>query len=91
MTKEEAKEYWTVRYEAARNWDDQHWEASERKEHRQYVDALRTAIEALSDPKWNESVKAEICDDICRYPHQFNEDEQAELDAICAKCPLERV
>ena len=49
MTKEEAKEYWTVRYEAARNWDDPHWEASERKDHRRYVDALKTAIEALSE------------------------------------------
>ena len=49
MTKEEAKEYWTVRYEAARNWDDPHWEASERKDHRRYVDALKVAIEALSE------------------------------------------
>lgn len=49
MTKEEAKEYWTVRYEAARNWDDPHWEASERKDHRRYVDALKAAIEALSE------------------------------------------
>ena len=54
MTKEEAKEYWTVRYEAARNWDDPHWEASERKDHRRYVDALKAAIEALSERtgKW---------------------------------------
>ena len=49
MTKEEAKEYWTAKYEAARNWDDPHWEASERKDHRRYVDALKAAIEALSE------------------------------------------
>ena len=50
MTNEEAKRYWTARYEAARNWDDPHWEASERKDHRRYVDALKAAIEALSEP-----------------------------------------
>lgn len=56
-------------------------------------EALDMAIEALSERtgEWSERIKAEICDDICRYPYQFNEDEQAELDAICAKCPLERV
>ena len=48
MTREEARRYWTARYEAARKWDDPYWEASERKEHRRYVDALNTAIEALS-------------------------------------------
>lgn len=48
MTREEARRYWTARYEAARKWDDPHWEASERKEHRQYIDALNMAIEALS-------------------------------------------
>lgn len=47
MTREEAKEYWTAKYEAAREWDDPHWEASERKEHRRYVDALKAALEAL--------------------------------------------
>ena len=49
MTRQEAKEYWTATYEAARNWDDPHWEASERKDHRRYVDALKAAIEALSE------------------------------------------
>ena len=49
MTNEEAKRYWTAKYEAARNWDDPHWEASERKDHRRYVDALKAAIEALSE------------------------------------------
>ena len=57
MTKEEAKEYWTVRYEAARNWDDPHWEASERKDHRRYVDALKAAIEALSAERTGEWIE----------------------------------
>lgn len=35
-----------------------------------------------------ESIKAEICNDICRYPYQFSEDEQEDLDAICEKCPI---
>lgn len=62
MTNEEAKRYWTAKYEAARNWDDPHWEASERKAHRRYVDALKVAIEALTNVqnmhkgKWNDDV-----------------------------------
>lgn len=48
MTREEAKRYWTAKYEAASKWDDPHWEASERKDHRRYVDALKAVIEALS-------------------------------------------
>ena len=48
MTREEARRYWTARYEAARKWDDPYWEAQERREHREYVEALRMAIEALS-------------------------------------------
>ena len=93
MTREEAKRFWLIRYENAKDFSDPHWEAQERREHREYVEALRMAIEALSERtgEWEEYIKAEICDDICRYPYQFNEDEQAALDAICAKCPLERV
>lgn len=47
MTREEAKRYWTAKYEAAKKWDDPHWEAQERREHRKYVEALHMAIEAL--------------------------------------------
>lgn len=57
MTNEEAKRYWTARYEAARNWDDPHWEASERKDHRRYVDALKAAIEALSAERTGEWIE----------------------------------
>ena len=38
-----------------------------------------------------EEVKANICDEYCRYPYQFGEDEQDDLDAICETCPLERL
>lgn len=38
-----------------------------------------------------EEVKASICDEYCRYPYQFSEDEQDDLYAICETCPLERL
>ena len=33
-----------------------------------------------------EEAKAEICDNYCRFP--FNTEDQEELNAICADCPL---
>ena len=48
MTREEAKRFWLIRYENAKDFDDSNWETQERKEHREYVEALRIAIEALS-------------------------------------------
>lgn len=47
MTRKEAVKFWKFRYENARVFDDPHWEAQERREHREYVEALRMAIEAL--------------------------------------------
>lgn len=47
MTRQEAERYWMAKYEAASKWDDPYWEASERKAHRRYVDAIKVAIEAL--------------------------------------------
>lgn len=38
-----------------------------------------------------EEVKASICDEYCRYPYQFGEDEEDDLYAICETCPLERL
>lgn len=48
MTREEAKEYWLFRYANAKDYNDQNWDAQERREHRDYVEALLMAIEALS-------------------------------------------
>lgn len=47
MTREEAKRFWLTRYKNAKDFSDPHWEAQERREHREYVEALRMAIEAL--------------------------------------------
>ena len=38
-----------------------------------------------------DDIEAEICDEYCKYPYQFSDDEQAELDAICETCPLKRI
>ena len=48
MTREEAKSFLQIRYENAKDFSDPNWEAQERREHREYVEALRMAIEALS-------------------------------------------
>lgn len=48
MTREEAKRFWQIRYENAKDFSDPNWEAQERREHREYVEALRMAVEALS-------------------------------------------
>ena len=48
MTMEEAKRFLLIRYENAKDFSDPRWEAQERREHREYVEALRIAIEALS-------------------------------------------
>ena len=67
MTREEAKKYWTAKYEAAREWDDPHWEASERKEHRRYVDALKAAIEALQAQTDGDLIsRQDAIDAVCR-------------------------
>lgn len=47
MKKEEAIKFWKFRYENAKDYTDPHWEAQERREHREYVEALRMAIDAL--------------------------------------------
>lgn len=35
-----------------------------------------------------DKIASQICDDYCRYPYQFGEDEQEDLDAICKDCPV---
>ena len=80
MTREEARRYWTAKYEAARKWDDPYWEASERKEHRRYVDALNTAIEALS---------AEAVQGVWINREYCQVDEDAYEVATCSNCKSE--
>ena len=36
-----------------------------------------------------EEVAAKICDDYCKYPYQFDSEE--ELYKVCETCPLERL
>ena len=45
MTREEAKSFWQIRYESAKDFSDPNWDAQERREHREYVEALRIAAE----------------------------------------------
>ena len=47
MSKEEALRYWEFRYENAKDYYDPHWEASERREFREWVQAIEWAIKAL--------------------------------------------
>lgn len=43
-------------------------------------------IETLTVSAQIEQIKAAMCDDYCRYPHEINDDE--ELMEICNRCPL---
>ena len=47
MDKERALEYWINRYNYAKDYTDIHWDAEERHEHRDYVDAMAWAIKAI--------------------------------------------
>lgn len=47
MQIKEALEFWKSRYNRTKDYNDIHWESSERREHEEYVEALKTAIEAL--------------------------------------------
>lgn len=49
MTRHEAYEYWLMRYNKAKDYDDPHWEAEERAEHHRWVAAMEQAMEALKD------------------------------------------
>ena len=40
MDKERALQYWINRYNSAKDYSDIHWDAEERHEHRDYVDAI---------------------------------------------------
>lgn len=68
MTREEAKRFWLIRYENAKDYSDPHWEAQERREHREYVEALRMAIEALSTDAVQEWIP---CSE--RLPEEYDE------------------
>ena len=47
MTNKQAYDYWRYRYEAAKDYRDEHWEADERHVHQEYVEAMEKAISAL--------------------------------------------
>lgn len=47
MTNKQAYDYWKRKYESARDYRDEHWDAEERHTHQEYVEALLLAICAL--------------------------------------------
>ncbi len=47
MTTEKAIEYWKARYENTKYFDDVHCDASELREHKEYVEALKETITEL--------------------------------------------
>lgn len=42
-----ALEYWENRYNISKDYNDPHWEGQERREHKNYVDAMKCAVDAL--------------------------------------------
>lgn len=59
MTKHEAYEYWLMRYNKAKDYDDPHWDAEERAAHHRWLEAMEQAVEALKDASVSEDDKAE--------------------------------
>lgn len=53
MTRHEAYEYWLMRYNKAKDYNDPHWDAEERAEHHRWLDAMEQAMEALKDTSVN--------------------------------------
>lgn len=49
MTRNEAYEYWLMRYNKAKDYDDPHWDAEERAAHHRWLEAMEQAMEALKD------------------------------------------
>lgn len=49
MKLDEAKKYWEWKYNRAKDFSDMHWEADERHEHQEYVEALQIAVKALEE------------------------------------------
>ena len=47
MTRHEAMRYWLMKYNSAKSYTDDHWEAEERHEHEEYVEACEQAFKAL--------------------------------------------
>ena len=50
-------------------------------------------MKLYKNPADLEDIKAEICDKLCKYPNEWNEDLYGELceSDICKNCPLERL
>lgn len=38
-----------------------------------------------------EEVKADVCDNICKYREEFGHMYDEQIEAICEKCPLNRL
>lgn len=49
MTKQRALDYWKFYLERAEEYDDPRWERDERREHRNYIEALKWAVKGLEN------------------------------------------
>ena len=49
MTKQEAIKYWQFRYDTSKDYYDEHWEGEERRAHREWVEAIKCALDALKE------------------------------------------
>lgn len=55
MTNERALQWFRFKFDKAKNYYDEHWGATERREHKEYVEAMNCAIIALTE---NEELKS---------------------------------
>lgn len=54
--------------------------------------ALGLSLDYLASGLDTDGIKADVCENLCKYPYEWNEDLYGELceSDICKNCPLER-
>lgn len=80
MTREEARQYWQFRLDNAKDYIDPHWEADERRAHREYVEALTAAVEALTYQNLSKPNNTCEVDLVSRTDA---------IEAVCGDCTIE--
>lgn len=82
MTNEQALEWFKSRYDKAKDYFDEHWEAEERRQHEEYVEALDCAIKALTENAELKSMLETVANDIEIAADNMKQD----CNAKCAGC-----
>ncbi len=83
MKKERALEYWINRYNSAKDYNDIHWDAEERHEHRDYIRAMEWAIKAIEG--YTDVQPIVHCKD-CKYRKEHHYEAKGETPYVKYSC-----